>query len=59
MVVGGGGLGGVGGETSGASPTVPLATATATVTQSLVDVSAWRGLSAAPRRRGQLPGKPS
>ncbi|MFP2910602.1 TolC family protein, partial [Pyxidicoccus sp. 3LFB2] len=49
VVAGGGGLGPVvGGSTgSGREPTTPLGTASVTLTQSLVDVGAWRGASSA------------
>jgi len=38
---------GTGAGASGRTPTVPLGTVTATLTQSVVDLSAWRGLSSA------------
>ncbi|NTX50033.1 TolC family protein [Myxococcus sp. CA039A] len=38
---------GTGAGVSGRTPTVPLGTVSATLTQSLVDLSAWRGLSSA------------
>ncbi|WP_240359884.1 TolC family protein, partial [Pyxidicoccus trucidator] len=38
---------GAGGGTSGRTPTAPLGTVTATLTQSVVDLGAWRGLSSA------------
>ncbi|MFE8599251.1 TolC family protein [Archangium violaceum] len=48
VVAGGGGLGTVIGGTGGDSltPTAPLGTASVTLTQSLLDVGAWRGVSA-------------
>lgn len=44
---GGGGPGGGVGGGGGRTPTAPLGTVNATLTQSVVDVGAWRGLSAA------------
>ncbi|WP_164017974.1 TolC family protein, partial [Pyxidicoccus trucidator] len=38
---------GTGAGTSGRTPTAPLGTVTATLTQSVVDLGAWRGLSSA------------
>ena len=52
VVAGGGGMGGVAGGTGGTrAPTVPVGTATLSLTQSVVDVSAWKGLSAADAAR--------